>query len=141
VVKDFCELERGLVGSDEHTLSVLVRRLAGIVLGFLAYVASRRNHIGHVGNADVFLDPTLDRAEGDTSVDGLPVRNGHSSVDSSEKDGLAGSRAVDGIATGHLATTITPLMAVNTRGRGCTVVVATVDGLLPGMLRYMMLWN
>jgi hypothetical protein len=32
---------------------------------------------------------------------------------------------------------ITPLIAENIRGRATGVDVATVDGLLPGMLRYM----
>ena len=53
------------------------------------------------------------------------------------EQGFADGLTINGVAAAHFATTITPLMAENTRGRGLTVVVATVCGLLPGMLRYM----
>lgn len=140
MVKDFCELVRGLISSNEDALSVLVTGTTGSVLTLFADIARRCDHISDVGNADVFADPTPDTGKRNAGLFGLGVGHGHSSVDCGGQDCLAGSHTVDGIATGHLATTITPLMAVNTRGRATGVVVATEVGLLPGMLRYIVLW-
>lgn len=50
---------------------------------------------------------------------------------------FADSHKGDCVFAVHYLTTITPLMAVNMRGRGVTVTVLGAVGLLPGTLRYM----
>ena len=140
VVKRLREIVGSLVSGDVHVLCELVTGTTGGVLCLLAYDTRTAHHIGGLRDADELAHPTGHTAQGNASVDGLGVRNGHCSIGCGENDGLACSHTVDGVTAAHLVSSITPLMAEKTRGRA-TVTVWVATGLLPGMLRYIVLWD